>query len=222
MAWYLPVSYMSTPEKLISPISPFELDSKCEEGASARERIFEAAKKLFYRSGIRGVSVEAIAEEADTTKVTLYRVYSSKDELIVKVLEDQAERWKQWWNEVVSRHPGEPRKQIEAIFRCFHDELCCDNAERGCAMANASVELEDDHPGRQVIREHKLEMAARMRELCKQMGARDPAQLANSLMLLLHGAFAARLVYDGQDQIDAVGDAARILIDSAIASRAKR
>jgi hypothetical protein len=65
-------------------------------------------------------------------------------------------------------------------------------------------------------------MASRMRELCKQMGARDPAELANSLMLLLHGAFAARLVYDGQEQIAAVGAAARTLIDAAIASRAKR
>ena len=213
---------MSTPEKQISPISPFELDSKCEEGASARDRIFEAAKKLFYRSGIRGVSVEAIAEEANTTKVTLYRVYSSKDELIVKVLEEQAERWRQWWDEVVSRHPGEPRKQVEAVFKCFHDELCCENAERGCAMANASVELEEDHPGRQVIREHKLEMAARMRELCKQMGAKDPTQLSNSLMLLLHGAFASRLVYDGQEQFAAVGAAARTLIDAATITRAKR
>ncbi len=212
---------MSTPEKQLHSISPFELDSKCEEGASARERIFEAAKKLFYRAGIRGVSVEAIAEEANTTKVTLYRVYSSKDELIVKVLEDQAAHWKQWWDEVVSRHPEEPRRQIEAIFECFHHDLCCENAERGCAMANASVELEESHPGRLVIREHKLEMAARMRDLCERMGAKDPAQLANSLMLLLHGAFAARLVYDGQEQIAAVGAAARTLIDAATANRAK-
>ena len=213
---------MSTPEKQLQPISPFELDSKCEDGACARERIFEAAKKLFYRSGIRGVSVEAIAEEANTTKVTLYRVYSSKDELIVEVLKEQAERWKQWWDEVVSRHPGEPRKQIEAIFECFHHELCCDNAERGCAMANASVELEENHPGRQVIREHKLEMNSRMSELCRQLGAKDPKLLANSLMLLLSGAFAARLVYDGREQIAAVRGAAQALLDSAMAAGARR
>ena len=213
---------MSTAEKQVHSISPFELDSKCEEGASARERIFEAAKKLFYKSGIRGVSVEAIAEEANTTKVTLYRVYSSKDDLILKVLEEQAERWKQWWDEIVGRHPGEPRRQIEAIFECFHDELCCENAERGCAMANASVELDDDHPGKKLIREHKLEMAARMRVLCTELGARDPALLANSLMLLLSGAFAARLVYDGREQIAAVRSAAETLIDAATAARKKR
>lgn len=206
---------MSTPDKLAHVSSPFELDSKCEEGACARDRIFEAAKKLFYKSGIRGVSVDAIAAEANTTKVTLYRVFSSKDELIVKVLEEQAERWMRWWDEIAARHPGEPRKQIEAIFEAFCDEITRETAERGCAMANVSVEVEEDHPAKQLIREHKLEMARRMRELCHQMGAKNPDKLGNSLMLLLSGAFAARLVYGGGDQIAAMCDAAMALLDSA-------
>jgi AcrR family transcriptional regulator len=206
---------MSTPEKQAHATSPFEADPKCEEGACARDRIFEAAKKLFYKSGIRGVSVDAIAAEANTTKVTLYRVFSSKDDLIVKVLEDQARLWAQWWDEVVARHPGEPRKQIEALFAAFRDEITGDAAGRGCTMANAAVEVEEGHPAKRVIREHKLEMARRMRELCSQVGAKNPDQLGNSLMLLLSGAFAARLVYDGREQIAAVCDAAQALLDSA-------
>ena len=201
-------------------VSPFEPDSKCDEGACARDRIFEAAKKLFYKSGIRGVSVDAIAAEANTTKVTLYRVYASKDDLIVQVLQDQARRWAQWWDEVVARHPGDPRKQIEAIFEAFRDELTGEAAERGCAMANAAVEIEEDHPAKRVIREHKLEINRRLRELCRQMGARDPDQLGNALSLLLSGAFAARLVYDGREQIAAVCDAAKALLDSAALGQA--
>jgi AcrR family transcriptional regulator len=205
---------MSTPHKQLH-VSPFELDAKCDENASARDRIFEAAKKLFYKNGIRGVSVDAIAAEANTTKVTLYRVFSSKDELIVKVLEEQAQRWSQWWDEIVARHPGKPRKQIEALFTAFRDELTSDAAERGCTMANAAVEIDENHPGKQVIRNHKLGMAKRMRELCREMGAKNPDQLGNSLMLILGGAFAARLVHGGDDQVGAVVDAARALLDSA-------
>jgi len=82
-------------------------------------------------------------------------------------------------------------------------------------MANAAVEVEEDHPAKRVIREHKLEMARRMRALCGQMVARNPDQLGNSLMLLLSGAFATRLVYDGREQIAAVVDAAKALLDSA-------
>jgi AcrR family transcriptional regulator len=205
---------MSTPHKQVH-VSPFEVDSKCDEHACARDRIFEAAKKLFYKSGIRGVSVDAIAAEANTTKVTLYRVFESKDELIVKVLEEQAQRWDQWWNEIVARHTGKPRKQIEALFESFRDELTSEAAERGCAMANAAVELEEDHPAKRVILGHKSEMGKRMRALCREMGAKHPDQLGDSLMLLIRGAFSARLVHEGKEQITVVVAAAKALLDSA-------
>jgi AcrR family transcriptional regulator len=207
---------MSTLEKLAPAVSPFEADTPCEDGACAKDRIFEAAKKLFYKSGIRGVSVDAIASEANTTKVTLYRVFSSKEELVVKVLEEQASRWQAWWDEIVGRHPGEPRRQLEAVIAAFCDEISGESADRGCSMANAAVEIDDDHPGKLIIRDHKLEMARRMRELCREMGARDPEQLGNSLMLLFSGAISARLVYDGRDQIAAIRTAARVLIDSEL------
>ena len=206
---------MSTPHKQVPVASPFDVDSKCDDSACARDRIFEAAKKLFYKSGIRGVSVDAIAAEANTTKVTLYRVYSSKDELIVKVLEEQAHRWDQWWDEVVARHPGNPRKQIEALFESFRDELTSDAADRGCAMANAAVELEEDHPAKLIIHRHKQEMGKRMRALCREMGAKHPDQLGDSLMLLFRGAFSARLVHEGREQIAVVFMAAKALLDSA-------
>jgi AcrR family transcriptional regulator len=205
---------MSTPKKQIH-VSPFEAESKCDENACARDRIFEAAKKLFYKSGIRGVSVDAIAAEANTTKVTLYRVFESKDELIVKVLEEQAQRWDQWWQEIVARHPGKPRKQIEALFESFRDELTSEAAERGCAMANAAVELEEDHPAKRVILGHKSEMGKRMRALCREMGAKHPDQLGDSLMLLIRGAFSARLVHESKEQITVVVAAAKALLDSA-------
>jgi AcrR family transcriptional regulator len=201
--------------------SPFDAEMQCEEGACARDRIFEAAKKLFNKSGIRGVSVDAIAAEANTTKVTLYRVYSSKDELVVKVLEDTAKRWAQWWDDIVARHPGEPRRQVEAIIDAFCDEIVEDCAERGCTMANAAVEIEDDHPGKRVIREHKLEMGRRMRELCREMGADNPDQLGNSLILLLSGAISVRLLFDGREQIAAMRNAAKVLIEAALPAGAK-
>jgi AcrR family transcriptional regulator len=206
---------MSTPLKQVPATSPFDAE-QCEEGACARDRIFEAAKKLFYKSGIRGVSVDAIAAEANTTKVTLYRVYSSKDELVVKVLEEQAKRWQQWWDEIVARHPGEPRRQVEALVDAFCDEIAGEFADRGCTMSNAAVEIDDDHPGKRVIREHKLEMGRRMRALCREMGATNPDQLGNSLILLLSGAISVRLLFDGREQIAAMRNAAKVLIESAL------
>src|SRR4029079_18985409 len=107
---------MSPPDTKIHAESPFpDGSSTCTAGSCARDRIFEAARRLFYKFGIRGVTDDALAAEADTTKVTLYRVFDSKEQLICAVLEDQAKRFWKWWDSVAARHPGKPREQILAL-----------------------------------------------------------------------------------------------------------
>jgi AcrR family transcriptional regulator len=211
---------MSTPEPKVpaSPsLSPFTALAHCDANACARDRLFSAAIDLFYRNGIRAVSVDAIAAEAGTTKVTFYRVFESKDDLIVQVLEEQSKRFWEWWDEIVAEHPGEPRKQIEELIARFRDEILGDEACRGCAVANAAVEIiDEDHPARAVIKKHKLEIAQRLRDLCRAMGARQPDVLGDALSLLYSGAFSARLAYDGRAQIATVSLAAKALLDSEL------
>ena len=215
---------MSTPEVAAAIVPPFaDSTAKCDAASCARDRIFEAAKNLFYRFGIRGVSVDAIAAEADTTKVTLYRVFSSKDALVVEVLQDQSRRLLGWWDEVVAPHAGNPRKQLDALFMAIRDRLCCDDADRGCPLTNAAVEvIEPDHPAREVIRTHKLEVNRRLRELSREMGAAQPDTLGDALTLLIGGIFATRLSYYGAEQVDAVYEAAKALIESPLGVPPKR
>ena len=212
---------MSTPEVKVSEtaaLSPFTALAQCDEKACARDRLFSAAIKLFYRNGIRAVSVDAIAAEAGTTKVTFYRVFESKDDLIVKVLEEQSKSFWEWWDAVVAEHPGEPRKQIETLIERFQSEIVGDQACRGCAVANAAVEItEDDHPARAVIKKHKTEIAQRLRDLCRAMGARQPDVLGDALSLLYSGAFSQRLSFGDGEQVSAISAvtaAAAALLDS--------
>jgi AcrR family transcriptional regulator len=210
---------MSTPEEKVpdssASHSPFTALAQCNSNACARDRLFSAAIGLFYRNGIRAVSVDAIAAEAGTTKVTFYRVFESKDDLIVQVLQEQSKRFWEWWDGIVTQYPGEPRKQIEQLIERFRDDIIGDDACRGCAVANAAVEIVDeDHPARAVIRQHKLEIAQRLRDLCRAMGARQPDMLGDALSLLYSGAFSARLSYDGREQIAAISAAAAALLDS--------
>jgi AcrR family transcriptional regulator len=209
---------MSTPEKKVpasESLSPFTALTHCAANACARDRLFSAAINLFYRNGIRGVSVDAIAAEAGTTKVTFYRVFESKDDLIVQVLEEQSKRFWEWWDAIVAEHPGQPRKQIEELIARFQSEIIGDEACRGCAVANAAVEIVDeDHPARAVIKRHKLEITRRLRDLCRQMGARQPDVLGDALSLLYSGAFSARLSFDGSEQVGAVSAATAALLDS--------
>lgn len=226
MAGYLLVSNMSTPKQQIRADSPFSEATPCDAAACARDRIFDAAKKLFRKLGVRGVSVDQIAAEADTTKVTLYRVFESKDDLLIKVLEDQSKHMWDWWDGVLAEHEGDPRAQLEALFSEMRECIAEDEADRGCLLCNAAVEVVDeDHPAREIIRKHKAELAKRLRELCHAMGASQPDVLGDSLSLLLSGIFAARVGADGLAQINAVYEAAKALIDSpalGVGSKKKR
>jgi AcrR family transcriptional regulator len=207
---------MSTPETRVPENSPFpDQRSTCDAASCARDRIFDAARKLFYKYGIRGVSVDAIAAEADTTKVTLYRVFESKEDLVVKVLEDQSKRFWSWWDSVIAQHEGDARAQLDALFANIRDKLALLGADRGCPLSNASVEIvEEDHPARAIIRAHKAELTRRLRALCRAMGARQPDVLGDSLSLLLMGTFSARIGDDASEQVASIHDAAMALLDS--------
>jgi AcrR family transcriptional regulator len=217
---------MSTPQNKLSSDSPFLDDKACNAGSCARDRIFDAAKKLFYRLGIRGVSVDAIAAEADTTKVTFYRVFDSKEDLVVKVLEDQSQRFWNWWDAVIAKDDGNPRAQLDALFANIRDRIAGDDADRGCPLCNAAVEVvEEEHPAREVIRAHRAELGKRLRDLCHAMGARQPDVLGDALTLLLSGLFSARIDNTAPGQFGSVYDAAKALIESpalGVAAKSKR
>src|SRR5207237_9826871 len=85
--------------------------------ARPRDRILAAASDLFYRHGIRAVGVEAIAEAAGTNKMTLYRHFASKDELVAEYLRGLAQMVDGIWCELERKHPGDPRKQLVAWLR---------------------------------------------------------------------------------------------------------
>lgn len=194
--------------------SPFATSSECAPQC-AKDRILSAAQSLFYRHGIRAVSVDAIAAEAGTTKVTLYRVFDSKDALVAECLKEQTKRFWEWWDATVQAHEGSARAQIEALFAMLESRICCAEASRGCPIANTAVEVDDEsHPAAQIIREHHKEIAARFRALCKEMGARQPDALGDALTLLVTGAFSARITFDDTEHLKAVSAAARALLDS--------
>jgi AcrR family transcriptional regulator len=184
---------------------------------SARERIFETACDLFYRKGIRGVGVESIAAAAGTTKMSLYRNFPSKDDLVVECLKNEDREFFEWWDEVITPHADDPRAQICALFRAFETHACCETESRGCALANAAVELPDlEHPARAVVLDHHRKIRSRLRELCRKIGAREPETLGDSLMLLMGGSYMARLIFPTTGAIQSVSEAARILVESEI------
>jgi len=153
-----------------------------------RERILAAASELFYRHGVRAVGVEAIAEAAGTNKMTLYRHFDSKDELVADYLRRLAAGASTFWDELEAAHPGDPRAQLRGWLAAMEAHVV-DADQRGCALANAAVELpEKDHPARRVIEQFKSAQRDQLVALCGAIGIAEPELLADELFLLLEGA----------------------------------
>ena len=180
-----------------------------------RDRIFETACDLFYKHGIRDVGVDMIATEAGTNKMSFYRSFGSKDELVADYLEQKGREFWVWWDDIVAAHEGDARAQILALFDAYVTMTCCGDS-RGCALANASVELtEREHPGRLVALRQKEEMRRRFRQLAVGTGARKADELGDALMLIMEGGYLTRRTFDnGTGPLQTAAVAARVLIDA--------
>ena len=153
-----------------------------------RERILVAAGDLFHKQGIRGVGVEAIAEAAQTNKMTLYRYFASKDELITEWVRGMIAHKEEDWKDLSARYRGDPEGQLQEWSRRIAAKLRA-MEERGSALGNAFAELPDpNHPARRVMQEHKLREHKRVVRLCKAAGFPDPAFSANLFTMMLEGA----------------------------------
>ena len=192
-----------------------ELGIRIDGKARVRDRIFEKACALFYRHGIHGVGVDAIAAEAGSNKMSFYRSFASKDALVTEYLQEQERDYWAWWDAVVAPYPGDPRRQIEAIFEAqlaIADSRLC----RGCALGNAAVEISDEEDVlSRLVRAYKDQVRIRLRQMAYDLAARDPDGLGDALMLLLDGGYFTRLVFPrSTGPISSALPAARVLMDA--------
>ncbi|CAL9324759.1 TetR/AcrR family transcriptional regulator [Streptomyces sp. SudanB182_2057] len=167
-----------------------------------RERILDAAEELFQSEGIRRVSVQAIAEKAETTKMAIYRHFETKDALVAEWLRIVAADYQAAFDRVEAEHPGRPREQILGLAR-FIAEGLPGISHRGCPFINSLAELPDrSDPARRVIEEHKAHQTRRLIGMCAEAGLSDPEQAAAEITFVLEGA----QVSTQNGSIDQAGD----------------
>jgi AcrR family transcriptional regulator len=165
-----------------------ESSNPAAERLPPRQRILTVARDLFYERGVRAVGVDEIAEAAGTNKMTLYRHFASKDLLVAECLRQFAQQADAYWDLLAAPHAGNPRGELTAWLAAMTDHIVADGG-RGCALANAAVELaEKDHPARKVIEEVKRAQRERLVRLCRAAVLHEPEFLADELFLLLEGA----------------------------------
>jgi AcrR family transcriptional regulator len=159
-----------------------------EQKIPPRERILAAAEELFYQEGIRGVGVEAIAARANTTKMCIYRHFESKDALVAEWLRLASEKYDNVLENLQARFEDSPKAQLMGWANFITDRLLAKDC-RGCAFANSVAEIPDkDHPARQVIERHQVNLRQRLTQLCEQAGIEDPQTSVSELIFVVQGA----------------------------------
>lgn len=174
---------------------------KIVPGADAQARILEAVDTLFYRQGARAVSVDEVVKLAGVNKMSVYRQFKSKDDLLLHYLELRDARFWAYFEASLAQHPGRPRAQLVQLLRDLAGRTT-QPGYRGCPFVNIAIEFPDRaHPARRKVADNKAQLLQRLLQLATQAGARDAQLLASGLALLIEGAYAASQTYEPEQAL---------------------
>jgi AcrR family transcriptional regulator len=190
-------------------------DRDQKEPRLAVDRIRKTARELFYREGIRAVGVDEIVSKAGVTKPSLYRSFSSKDELAAAYLRDyDGEFWARF-EQSAAKFPTDPKEQILDYIRGLSERAQRPDY-RGCGLSNAALEYPAPaHPARLVAEDHKQRLRQRLTEMAAAMQARRPDALADGLLLIIEGIFVSGQLFGAGGPAMHAVEVAEIMIDGS-------
>jgi len=178
-----------------------------------QEKILQTASELFYSQGIRATGVDAIVKAANTTKMSLYKYFPSKDDLVIAFLRKRDEDFRTWFVDQVNRKADNPKGKLLAIFDVIGEWM--DIPEfRGCAFINASAEFPlEGNPVHQVSAEFYDKFRTYITDLARQCGSKSPENLAVQLSLLIEGAIVSEQMKRNSGSAEQAKRAAVLLIE---------
>ncbi|MGI8520499.1 MAG: TetR/AcrR family transcriptional regulator [Actinomycetota bacterium] len=156
------------------------------------ERIQDSSYELFSRHGVRAVGVDAIVAHAGVAKMTLYRYFPSKDELVLAFMERREQKWTQGWVQAgASQRAATPEGRLMAIFDLFDEWFQRDDFE-GCSFINLLLEIDDrQHPLHRAAARHLSNIRAFLKELAAEAGVGDPDGFSRRWHILMKGSIVA-------------------------------
>ena len=160
--------------------------------SAARQRIVDAAYELFSRNGLRAVGVDTIIAESGVAKMTLYRNFASKDELILEFLRVREERWtRDWLQAEAERRAPTPEGRLLAIFDVFDEWFQLDDFE-GCSFVNVLLEVTDvESPVRRATVDHLATIRTFVSGLAVEAGVADPDGFSRQWHILMKGSIVS-------------------------------
>jgi AcrR family transcriptional regulator len=182
---------------------------------SRRDHLVETALDLFYRHGFHATGIDRILAASGVAKMTLYKHFRSKDDLILAALRLRDERFRQWLAEAVENRARSPRKRLLALFDVLEEWFSAPGFQ-GDMFLNAAAEYGDPaHPVRAAAADHKAAMRQYFVDLARAAGARDAESLANQFALLVDGAVVTAHVAGNMRSAKNARRVAKVLLKSS-------
>jgi AcrR family transcriptional regulator len=178
---------------------------------SSKDQLLETAARLFFQNGYRAIGVDTITAESGIGKMTLYRHFENKDDLIAAYLQNNdSEFWEEF--DKATGKAASPRAKLLAFFESLAAYVTRADCY-GCPFLNIATEYPGlNYPGHQVALQHKRAVLERFRELALGAGVADPAVLADQLFLLMDGAYMSARMFGPDNPGTNVASAAALLI----------
>jgi AcrR family transcriptional regulator len=169
----------------------------------ARQRILEATAELVTTGGLDAATPAAIAERAGAGKMSLYRHFSGKDELVAEALAERDLGYRAWM--VGDPADGTPHERLLALFdRAARAADHSGSSFIGCPYVHARLDLpDDDHPVAPVVAAHKDGVHGELAALLTDIGVRDPGHTAHVVLMLLDGAVVHSVIRGNGDPVRA-------------------
>ncbi|MEJ8474145.1 TetR/AcrR family transcriptional regulator [Roseibium algae] len=187
---------------------------------SKRDELVREALKVFYQGGFHATGMDALVVATGISKTTMFKHFSSKEELILAVLRLRDENFRNWIIRRTSELGRTPREQLLALFDVLA-EWFAEPDFRGCMFIKASAEYQEpDHPVHVQSAEHKRLLFNYVRSLAIAAGALKPDSIARQLLLLKEGAIVAKHMGYEDDPASDAKSAARILLSQAFGPQA--
>ncbi|HVI90790.1 MAG TPA: TetR/AcrR family transcriptional regulator [Dongiaceae bacterium] len=183
--------------------------ARTAERVDKRQHTVETAYALFKRDGFHATGIDRIIAEADVAKMTMYRNFPSKDDLIVAALDHRAEKFDAMLDRLAAS-VGKPAEKIAVIFDWY--ERWFDSPDfHGCLFAHAVAEFGDpSHPVFQAAMAQKDNFRRRLRKILEEIMSRDRAEnAATTLLMLIEGATLLAEMGQGKAALRSARQAAR-------------
>ncbi|PBB93290.1 TetR family transcriptional regulator [Mesorhizobium sp. WSM3864] len=156
--------------------------------SAKRQHVVDTAYSLFKRDGFHATGIDRIIAEADIAKMTMYRHFPAKDELIVAVLEHRAARFERQLDRLAATADTAEAKILTILD--WHERWFRDPDFHGCLFAHALAEFGDPyHPVFKAASRQKKGLRARLRAILEEEMPPERAEgVATALLMLIEGA----------------------------------